>query len=275
MDVIIDFFKNCFLSLDGDIANVTNILKEDLFVTDGSNPFYNVAIYVKSAVIAPMALTIVTVCFLIEFLKITIQMDVLKWEYGLRCFFKLVFAKVCIDISTDLLNAIYVTCAAWIDRVGTGTVTIGQTVWNQIENYFTSIGLLETIGVFLAGGLIVIAIKIITIVIQVMAYARKFEICILLAIAPLPCAFLPLEDGGASRIPKKYIMTFASSCLSGLFMIMSIRFYAELVDGVISSNLGNLSDFISIIGQVLLATLVLVMAVIKSGSWASKVLDVG
>ncbi|MBQ2886813.1 MAG: type IV secretion system protein [Alphaproteobacteria bacterium] len=272
MDIIIEFFKNCFTSLDGDIANITNILKEDWF--RNGNDFYDLARYIQW-VVTPIALTIVTICFLIEFLKITIQMDVLKWEYGLRCFFKLVFAKVCIDLSTDLLGAIYITCAEWIDEVGTGTVHVGQTVWTQLESSFTSAGLLESIGFFLAGGLIVIAIKIITIVIQVMAYARKFEISILLAIAPLPCAFLPLEDGGTSRIPKKYIMSFASSCLAGFFMIISVRFYAELVNGTIIQNINNMSDFISKIGQVLLATLVLVMAVIKSGSWASKVLDVG
>lgn len=272
MDGIIDFFKNSFLSLDSDISNITGILQEDWF--SSGNLWYDFAMNIQT-IINPIALIIVAICFLVEFLKITIQMDILKWEYALKCFFKLVFAKVCIELSTYVLGAIYTTSAEWIGSVGAGTVSIGQNVWSQIESDVSSAGLLEIIGIFLSSGIIFLAINIIVIVIQVMAYARKFEICILLSIAPLPCAFLPLEDGGASRIPKKYILIFASSCLAGLFMIMSVRLYALLVNEAIMAQIGTLTDFGSKVGKVLLATLVLVMAIIKSGGWASKVLDVG
>lgn len=272
MDALVEWIKNCFMSMDADIAGVTTILQEDWFRP--GNLWYQFGRGVQG-IVTPIALTIVSICFLIEFLKITIQMDILKWEYALKCFFKLVFAKVCIDLSTDVLSAIYATCAEWINSVGTGSVAIGSLVWGEIKDSVENASLLGIIGIFLSSGIIFLAIKIITIVINVMAYARKFEICILMAVAPIPCAFLPLEDGGASRIPKKYILNFASSCLAGLFMIMSIRLYSILVENTLKTQILLLTDFGAQVGQVLLATLVLVMAIIKSGSWASKVLDAG
>jgi len=272
MDAVIEFIRNLFLSLDADIALAISTLQQDWFRP--GNLWYQIGRGIQG-VIEPVALTIVSICFVIEFLKITIQMDILKWEYALKCFFKLVFAKVCIDMSTELLSAIYATSAEWIGGVGVGVVDIGAVTWGRISSSVQGGGLLEIIGVFLSCGIIFIGIKAIAIVIQVMAYARKFELCILMAIAPLPCAFLPLEDGGASRIPKKYIMTFASSCLSGLFMIMSFRLYSVMVDETIRNQVYLLSDVGAIVGQTLLATLVLLMAIIKSGSWAQKILDVG
>lgn len=272
MDAVIDFIEKLLLSLDADIDSIVGVLKDNWF--QPGNRWYQIGRGIQG-IIRPIALTIVSICFVIEFLKITIQMDILKWEYALKCFFKLVFTKVCIDLATDLLSAIFATCSEWIDGVGTGTVNIGWITWGQVKNSIINAGMLEIIGIFLSSGIIFLGIKAVVIIIQVMAYARKFELCILMAIAPLPCAFLPLEDGGASRIPKKYIMTFASSCLSGLFMIMSVRLYSELVKETIENEVLGASDVGAMIGSVLLATLVLLMAIIKSGSWAQKILDVG
>lgn len=277
MDAIKKWIENRLLEMDVNIENTSNILIGNWF--DESSSWHQFATAMHT-VIMPIALTIITICFLIEFLKITIQMDILKWEYGLKCFFKLVFAKVCIDLSTYLLDAIYATAAEWISTTSTltfGSSTsykLGETTWLQIKAQVMAAKTLETLAIFISVGILFLAINAVMIVVQVMAYARQFEICILCAMAPLPCAFLPLEDGGMARIPKKYFMTFASACLSGLFMIMSIRLY-QLLASVIISQIASGSDVGSAVGSLLLASLVLVMAVVKSGSWAQKILDVG
>lgn len=268
MDNVKKFIENIFTSMDGNISKITTILSEDWF--SAGNTWYDFAkgIFV---IVEPVALVIVSLCFFIEFLKITIQMDILKWEYGLKCFFKLVFAKVCIDVSTDLLSAIYATGAEWIASVGTSGSSIGATAWGVIQADIKGYGFIEMIGCVISVGIVVIAVWVISLVCQVIAYARKFELTLYLAIAPLPCAFLPLEDGGGSRIPKKFFMSFAGVCLQGLFMIMSVKLYEMLCIEFIENISGG--DVFSVVGEVLLATVVLLMAVIKSGSWAKSILD--
>lgn len=269
-----EFIKNWISdnlnSMDSNIAKVVMILADNFW--GSGNAWFDFAEEV-AAIIKPIALTIITICFLIEFLKITIQMDILKWEYGLKCFFKFVFAKVCIDVSFSLLGAIYATGSEWIASIGTSAATIGSTAWGAIEAEIDGYGFIESIGLIASMGLIFLSIWVVSIMVQVIAYARKFELVIYLAVAPLPCAFLPLEDGNASRIPKKYIMNFASICLQGLFIIMSIKLYGMLCNEEIQNTIAAGGNVGTIAGQLLLASLVLIMAVVKSSSWAKSVLD--
>ena len=74
-----------------------------------------------------------------------------------------------------------------------------------------------------------------------------------------------------SRIPKKYFFTFASTCLSGLFMLMSIRLYEFLVHALVAESGGG--DIGKHAGTLFLASIVLVIAVVKSGGWAAKIFE--
>lgn len=269
-EFIANWIKNNLNDLDSNVANVVSILSSNFW--GSGNAWYDFAKAV-SAIIEPIALTIITICFLIEFLKITIQMDILKWEYALKVFFKFVFAKVCIDVSFKLLGAIYATGAEWIASVGTSASTIGSTAWTAIETEINGYNFMDMLGLVVSMGLIFLAIWVVSLIVQVVAYARKFELVIYLAVAPLPCAFLPLEDGGGSRIPKKYILTFASICLQGLFIIMSIKLYGMLCNEEIQATITAGGNVGTIAGQLLIASLVLVMAVVKSSSWARSILD--
>lgn len=282
MDGIKTWIKDMLLGMDSKVEYVAKILSDDWFAE--TSAWYKFAMGMHT-VIMPIALMIITICFLLEFLKITMQMDVLKWEYALKCFFKLVFAKVCIDLSTFVLSAIYVTAAEWIVQAGSlpldvgpsgsTTSSLGFNTWKIISTEVNKANLLGILGIFISVGIVFIAINAIMVVVQVMAFARQFEICIYVAIAPLPCSFLPLEDGGMARIPKKYFLTVASSCLAGLFMIMSIKLYELLATQVIQDKIDSGAGVGGVAGELLLASLILVIAVIKSGSWASKILDVG
>ena len=274
------------LDIDVKIDECNDILTLNIF--DSSDMWYKIAAAMQSIVI-PIALTIITICFLIEFLKITIQMDILKWEYGLKCVSKLIFAKVCIDVSTYFLDATYSTAASWTssalntsitDKKGTVVQDVGSYIWGLIADTVADAGTFELLGIFITTGIFFLAISVAVTITEVMAYARAFEICVLLSMAPLPCAFLPLEDGGMSRILRKYFFSFASVCLSGLFMIISIKLYTFLVSSLVLQTVTAAGDekkvsIGSLAGTLFMASIVLVIAVVKSGSWAQKIFDVG
>jgi len=107
-------------------------------------------------------------------------------------------------------------------------------------------------------------------IIIVMAYARAFELLIYIAVAPLPCAFVPLEH---SRITKKFFLSFAGVVLQGLFIILSIKLYQAICVSAIIPAVNAATELSEISFNMLLGSIVLVMAVIKSGSFAKSLMD--
>ena len=200
----------------------------------------------------------------------TAKMDVLKWEYLLRVIFKLIFAKVAIDMSFSLLSAIYATGAEWIQGAGTTGSDLGSSVGAALTTILTGMTWYEALGLVCTMGISFLVIWIAGLVIIVMAYARSFELLIYIAAAPLPCAFMPLEQ---SRITKKFFLSFAGVVLQGLFIILSIKLYQAICVSAIIPAVQSSTELSDISFNMLLGAIVLVMAVIKSGSIAKSILD--
>lgn len=264
-DYILSWVLQMVQGFDTNVARAVRVLTGDIF--NGS--MYTMAKGIAD-IITPVSLTIITIAFLIEFLKITIKMDVLKWEYGLRVFFKLVFAKVAIDVSFTLLMAIYATAAEWILKAGAINSTLGTAVASAMKPIIAGMTWYQALGLVSTMGIAFTAVWISGMVVVVIAYARMFELLIYVAIAPLPCAFLPFED---SRIPKKYFLSFAAVCLQGLFIIISIKLYQAICVDTLIPAVQSSTALSDIAFNMLLDALVLVMAVTKSGSWAKSILD--
>ncbi len=265
-----DAVQNNLENIDLFSDEIFNLLSTNIW--QSGNGYYDTAMQV-SAIVKPIALTIVGICFLIEFLKITINMDVLKWEYALKCFFKLVFSRVCIDLSFDLMAAIYATGASWINSIGDpSNLALGVKMWDALKDEIKNYNLLSLVGMFITSGIMLMAAEICCIIVLVTVYATLFELTVYMTIAPLPCAFLPLEDGGASRIPKKFILNYAGICLHLVFIAICFNLYSNLCSTVILPEITNYSAIIGF-GKLLLVTLVFVMAVTKSGSWAQRIFD--
>lgn len=264
-DFIINWVLSMISGFDGNVQKAVDVLTRDIF----GGSLYTMAVGISN-VVTPIALTIITIIFLVEFLKITIKMDVLKYEWALRVFFKLVFAKVAIDVSFTLLSAIYATGAEWITAAGGVNSTLGATAGTAITLATTTMTWYDALGLVATMALPLLAINISGVIVIVIAYARMFELLVYLSVAPLPCAFLPMED---SRIPKKFFLSFAGVCLQGLFIIISIKLYQAVCDDTIVAAVNASASFSDISFNMLLGALVLVMAVVKSGSWAKSILD--
>ena len=252
---------------DNNVATSVDVLTRNIF----SGDMYLMAQGV-SQIVKPISLTIITIVFLIEFLKITIRMDILKYEYALRIIFTLMFAKVAIDISFDLLIAIYATASEWIVSTGSINSTLGASVGSALTIILMNMNWMEALALVSTMGISFFAIWISGMIIIVIAYARMFELLIYISISPLPCSFLPMEN---SRIPKKFVLSFASVCLQGLFIILSIKFYQVICVSTLIPLINASTALSDVAFNMLLGSLVLVMAVFKSSAWAKSILDVG
>jgi len=260
-------------NLDNSINGARKVLTDSIFTS--GNAMYNVAEAIGTGV-RPIAITLLGLFFVIEFLKIITHNDILKWQTGFKIAAKLVMAYVALDISSQLTEAIYSTGGDLINNVvshvGGLDSTLGAAVKDKLDSALNGLGFLEAIGFIGTIGIAFIVVWIIGVVIMVLAYARSIELLMHIAIAPIPCAFLLLEDRH-SRIFWKFIMSFAANCLQGFFIVLSIALYNALVEQIYNTMADNV-DLPAITGALLLGTIVLLVTVVKSGTLAKQILDV-
>jgi hypothetical protein len=265
---VLDWALSVLNGFDNNVKTCVGVLTQDIF----SNSMYTMAQGIAN-VITPIALDIIVICFLIEFIKITMQFDVLKWEFALKVFFKLALARAAIDFSFQGLMAIYATVAEWVTKSGSTGSPLGSQVSTALTTILQNMNPLEVLGLMCTMGLCFIAIQLSGIIVIVTAYARTFELLINVSISPLACAFLPMSENGASRITKKYFLNFAGVCLQGLFIIISIKLYGAVCQATIIPAVQSSTGISDISFNMLLGSLVLVMAVVKSSSWAKALFD--
>ena len=272
-EIMSGWIYDILIEIDQQIGYVIYLCRVDFFSDTTTADGWTKFVQTGMSTVEGIALIIVSICFLLEFLKMTMKFEVLKWEFLFKVFFKLVLAKVCIDVSFDLLLAIYQTAIDWVADIGGEVPTVGTSVWKSIESTINDYDTLDMIGLVCSTGILYLGISLITLVIRIMVLCRMVEIVIYMALAPLPCAFLPLEDGGTSRIPKNYFINFASLCLSGVVMMLALYLYGVVADTFIINTMG--SDPFTAIGGLFVATIILVLTMSKSGNIAKSILSAG
>ena len=256
-------------------------------LTDGFDT--SLLVTVTSALV-PFCMTIIGICLFIELAQVAMKVDMLKWEHGLKCCVKMVLARLFIDIAPTFLEACYLTASGWIAGVGAVGAGIGATVQVNLGSILTGVtDFFDIMGVFLSTFVLVLAIKACGVVIAVIAFGRMFELYVYLAVSPIPCAFFPLGDGsggGFSRITAKFLRSFAAVCLQGVMMVVCMRVFDEVMQSIIAAEAltaagtaaagGSANAALAVSNlcwALLLGAIVLVMSVVKCGSWAKAILD--
>lgn len=267
-EAIYNAIERWFGSIDIYINGAVNELTE-WFWYEGS-PWISTANAIRG-VIQPIAVTICAICFLIEFIKISLKMDMFKWEFALKVLVKFVIARACMDFAMNVMLAIYTTGWEWTTAILPGGSTAGADAWFAIKDTVKGYGMWTMLGFAICNILPLIAIWIISQLIKVIAIARKFEMVVWLSVVPLPCAFLPLEDHTLSHIPVKYVLNWAALCIHSVFMVVCIKLYGTWTAAELNVPGGIAPE--DAIGQMLVATLVLIMAISKSSSWAKALMN--
>lgn len=281
-ETLLNLIKSAMNGFDSTVSSAQDVLTGGLFDT---NAVWSSALALSNA-LKPFCYVVIGICLLIEIAQVAAKVDIIKWEHGLKLCVKMVFAKLCIDIAPTFLRACYNQASLWISSamsVG-GYTNLGSLMTTEVETQISSIsGIWSVIGLLASCLLLSMAVKICGLLIQVIAFGRMFELYVLLAVSPLPCAFFPLGDGsggGMSRITQKFFKNFIAVCLQGVMIIISIRIFYMIVGTALTSLITSASggsDPTTVVTDLcyvmLLAGIVLVMAVAKCGSWAKSIMD--
>jgi hypothetical protein len=281
-ETLLNLIKSAMNGFDSTVSSAQDVLTGGLFDT---NAVWSSVLALSNA-LKPFCYVVIGICLLIEIAQVAAKVDIIKWEHGLKLCVKMVFAKLCIDIAPTFLRACYNQASLWISSamsVG-GYTNLGSLMTTEVETQISSIsGIWSVIGLLASCLLLSMAVKICGLLIQVIAFGRMFELYVLLAVSPLPCAFFPLGDGsggGMSRITQKFFKNFIAVCLQGVMIIINIRIFYMIVGTALTSLITSASggsDPTTVVTDLcyvmLLAGIVLVMAVAKCGSWAKSIMD--
>jgi hypothetical protein len=275
-DWLLGLMSSALNGFDSMLADASSVL------TNGLGDWASVA--ALSSTLRPFCYTIIGICLLIEISQVAAKVDIIKWEHGLKLCVKMVLAKVCIDIAPTFLKACYAQAQDWITGLSSGGSTLGSTTVGYLTPLVGNVsGFGNILGMFLSSFIVLMAIKICGLMVQVIAYGRMFELYVYLVVSPLPCAFMPLgngDGGGVSRITSKFFKSFVAVCLQGVMMVIVIRVFDVVMGNAIVNTLsaaaGNAdvnAAITDLIYTMLLGAIALVMAIVKSGSWAKGILD--
>jgi hypothetical protein len=124
-------------------------------------------------------------------------------------------------------------------------------------------------------GIVFLAVMIVGVIVVVMAYARAIEILLYIAIAPLPCSFVLMDNG---QVTKRFLLQFLGVVLQGVLMLVIIIIFQKLVMAITGEiNTTAPGDvWMTITGyasSMLIATITLMAAIVKSGSLAKQMLS--
>jgi|GEM_PF-1023747 len=291
MNALKEFITALIISSMGDFDHLMEdasdaLTGNSLFVLD-----LDAAVGGITGILRPFCMVVIGICLMIELAQTASRFDVMRLEHGLKVAVKMVLAVVMIDTAPVFLRACYVQATAWINGIGGTffvTYDLGDMVSLSIEPMVDSVNsLFSAIGLLVSVAVVVLAIKICGIVIAVMAFGRMFELCVYYAVSPLPCAFFPLGGDGAmgfNRITAKFLRGFAAVCLQGVMMLVCIGIFGNVMRGTILAKAADIELAVAggAAGSVgvsdmcfalLLGCIVLVMSIVKCGSWAKSILD--
>lgn len=268
-DAIAKWIGNVLEMFMSSVQDIMSVLGQDLQV---NTSMWGLVGNVQG-IVKPVCYTICVILFLIEFLKMSMRVDMLKWEFLFKVMAKFVIAKACIDYGPQLMEAIYSTVAEWTSTYGTSAYdpSFLDTIVDKINDALDDMGFWAMIGFAITSIVPALVLLVCSFAVKVIAYGRLIELYVLLAMMPVPFAFL-LEGDGGNNITKKYILNFAGVCLQGLLIVISCSLYQYLIADVINGMSGS-TDAGELMFTMVLGAVVMLLAVTKCGQWGKQLLN--
>lgn len=251
-------------TFDGFNENVNNALSIITQAPESNSTMWGVVQGVQD-VILPVAMTLAVLYFFMDFLNKSMMLEFVKWENVVKSLLKIMFCKVLMEHTMDLMNLIFKFIAELTSSIGlTGNVMIGNIDYDALTEAFkASAGLSERMQLYMKVLPITLVMYFIIKIISLIIYGRMIQIYIYTAFAPIPLSTIAGE--GMNGTAKSFLKDYASVCLQGAVMIVAIGLYGAIVkDATITPGLEGL-------GTLLLLSMVLVFILIKSGDWAKKI----
>lgn len=251
-----------------------------MLTTAGDVSMYDIARGVWQVTIVPIGCGVLGLVFTLKLIEISQRMDGNQAMPGVKeVVFLLVFFAVflfLIQHSFDLMAAIYEVVGLAIDRVealfGTGGALDMATVSVVTTDDLSA--LLALLVVAVISWLVVLIAYIVALVV---CWARAIQLYIMAAFSPIPLAFLGFDQ--TRQIGIGYLKSFGAVCIAGLIILVLLISFPAILGGIVAVNPGTgtpidaIANGLTYALQYLAMCILLVLSLVKSGSWARDIVS--
>ena len=251
-----------------------------MLTTAGDVSMYDIARGVWQVAIVPIGCGVLGLVFTLKLIEISQRMDGNQAMPGVKeVVFLLVFFAVflfLIQHSFDLMAAIYEVVGLAIDRVealfGTGGALDMATVSVVTTDDLSA--LLALLVVAVISWLVVLIAYIVALVV---CWARAIQLYIMAAFSPIPLAFLGFDQ--TRQIGIGYLKSFGAVCIAGLIILVLLISFPAILGGIVAVNPGTgtpidaIANGLTYALQYLAMCILLVLSLVKSGSWARDIVS--
>lgn len=273
------------------IGKIINCLKSVLSAFQSSINVMGAADESVTGMISAAATTVATILVVIELCTQAMGFHFEDINDAVRFVFKVVVYKIIIENSSKIVSMVYnmfMNSAAWksineaLKTVNT-RFTGDDGVKGKIEEYYLEFARTDDsflkinqliVSLALVGAVIIVIIICVNIITSIAGL--MFELCIDVAIAPVPIA--TLVNSQTRQIGINFIKGFAGNCLTLTMYTICFSVYGNLVPGISTGFSGLLSttSIFSSIGIILpeiVGLLLLSVAIKNVGNMINKVLS--
>lgn len=198
--------------------------------------------------------------------------DDYRWEDAVRLLLKLLVIKTVIDMSSDILAAMYASVGVLMNGLTSGNM--GTSMESMIRDYADDLaapldGLTYTListdymFAYIEAVIMKWILSISGVLVSVIAATRIFQIVMMDCFAPIPMAFCGWSE--LKDTTKRFLMSYFAICLHGAVILVIMRVFTVLMS---SSAIGNLSGF----SQILVCSIALLKSIMSSSNWAKEII---
>ena len=227
----------------------------------GDVTMYDLVRGVWQAAILPIGCGMLSFVFTVQLIKVSQRMDGNASMPGVK--------------EVVLMQAVYQVVQLAIDRV-TGLFGAGSELDLDAVSITTTdddvAALIAMLVVALVSWVVVIVAYVVALVVS---WARAIQIYVMAAFSPIPLALVSLDE--TRQMGVGYLKNFAAVCLAGVIILVLLVSFPIVLGGlnaasagapVVDSIVGGLSYAL----QYLAMCVLLILSLVKSGSWARDVL---
>lgn len=254
---------------------------ETMLQSAGSISMYDIARGVWQVAIVPIGCGVLGLVFTLKLIEISRRMDGNQSLPGVKeVVFLLVFFAVflfLIQNSFDLMTAVYEVVGLAIDRVeglfGSGG-SLDMAAVSVVTTDDDLSALLALLVVAVVSWLVVLMAYIVALVV---CWARAIQLYIMAAFSPIPLAFLGFDQ--TRQIGIGYLKSFGAVCIAGIIILVLLISFPVVLGGLVAVNPGTgtpidaIANGLTYALQYLAMCILLVLSLVKSGSWARDIVS--
>ena len=253
----------------------------NMLTTAGGVSMYDIVHSVWQVAILPIGCGVLSLVFTIKLIQISQRMDGSQSMPGVKeVVFLLVFFAVflfLIQNSFELMQAIYEVVGIAIAKVvglfGSGGA-IDLTAVSIVTTDDDMPALIAMLVVGLISWLVVLVAYIISLVV---CWARALQLYVMAAFSPIPLSLMALDD--TRQVGVGYLKNFTAVCIAGLIILILLISFPLILGGIVAVTPGTSTPIDGIAGgltyalQYLAMCILLILSLVKSGTWARDIIS--